>query len=197
MHLQPLTLTGRHVRLEPLSCEHTDGLWAAGSDPALWRYTTARIASAADMRQYLEAALAEQAAGTALPFCTVEQATNQVVGTTRFGNISLPNKRAEIGWTFVTPRCQRSPINTEAKYLMFRQAFEVWGLNRVELKTGSLNTKSRTAMLRIGCKEEGTLRRHMIHNDGFVRDTVYYSVIAEEWPEVKAHLERLLERDYR
>jgi RimJ/RimL family protein N-acetyltransferase len=131
-----------------------------------------------------------------MPFCTVEQRSGDVVGTTRFGNMAPEHKRLEIGWTFVTPRLQRSPVNTEAKYLMFRQAFEGWRCNRVELKTSALNERSRNAMLRLGCTEEGTLRRHMINQDGSVRDTVYYSVIAEEWPTVKQRLGAMLARTW-
>lgn len=196
MNVQPVTLEGRWVRLEPLQPEHAPALWAAGCDPALWRFTSNIIESLDDMREYIGLALADQAAGLALPFSTVDRASGQIVGTTRYGNIVPAHKRVEIGWTFVTPAHQRTPLNTEAKLLMFRHAFETWGCNRVELKTSVLNRPSRTAMMRLGAKEEGILRRHMVNMDGTVRDTVYYSVISEEWPEVKTHIERLLERDY-
>ena len=112
-------------------------------------------------------------------------------------SIEPKHKRVEIGSTFVTAARQRTPVNTEAKYLMFRHAFETWEVNRVELKTGSLNLKSRIAMARLGAKEEGTLRRHIINDDGFVRDTVYFSVIAEEWPEIKRELEEKLARPWK
>jgi N-acetyltransferase len=195
MDIQPVTLEGRYVRLAPMTMEHAQALWPAASPPDLWAFTTVQMRDIADLRRYMEAALADQASGTALPFCTVERASAEVVGMTRYGNISPENRRVEIGWTFVTPSRQRTPLNTEAKYLMFRHAFETWRCNRVELKTNALNVRSRQAILRVGAIEEGTLRRHMINSDGTVRDTVYYSVIAEEWPEVKSHLERLLGYD--
>ena len=189
MTIQPVTLEGEFVRLIPMSAEHVQALWPAASPPELWDLTVSKVRSLDDLRGFIESALADRAA---LPFCTVERSSGEIVGSTRFMNISPENKRVEIGSTFVTPSRQRTAINTEAKYLMFRHAFEVWGCNRVELKTNALNTRSRQAMLRIGAKEEGTLRRHMINADGSVRDTVYFSVIAEEWPEVKVNLERLL-----
>jgi N-acetyltransferase len=196
MNIQPVTLDGRWVRLEPLTLEHAEALWAAGSDPDLWRYTTIQLRSLEDMREYVRQALAEQEGGVSLPFATVECSAGLVVGTTRFGSIVPAHKRVEIGWTFIAPTHQRTPLNTEAKYLMFRHAFEVWEFNRVELKTNALNRVSRTAMMRLGAKEEGTLRSHMVNMDGTIRDTVYYSVIREEWPQVKTHLEHLLQRDY-
>jgi RimJ/RimL family protein N-acetyltransferase len=144
------------------------------------------------MRAFIEEALAGQQAGSALPFATVEQASGRPIGSTRFGNIASEHKRVEIGWTWIAPEWQRTAINTEAKYLMMRYAFERLSCNRVELKTHALNLKSRTAILRIGAKEEGTLRSHMVMSDGSLRDTVYFSVIAPEWPEVKRSLEHKL-----
>jgi N-acetyltransferase len=193
MEIEPVTLEGRWVRLEPLRIEHVDALWRAGADPDLWSVTSARIRSVDDMRAYVESALADPGS---LPFCTVDRDSGQVVGTTRFANIVPEHKRVEIGWTFIEKSHQRTPLNTEAKYLMFRYAFETWGFNRVELKTSAVNYQSRTAILRVGAMQEGILRRHMINPDGSTRDTVYYSVIAEEWPQVKSRLERMLERDY-
>ena len=195
MTINPITLEGRRVRLLPLTLEHVDALWRAGNDPDLWRLTTTRIHSPEDMRRYVEAALVDQERGLSLPFATVEKGSEAIVGSTRFGNISLENKRVEVGWTFVTFAWQRTFVNTEAKLLMFTHAFEELGCNRVELKTNALNMRSRKAMLRLGLKEEGTLRRHMINADGTVRDTVYYSVIAEEWPDMKARLETMLGRE--
>jgi RimJ/RimL family protein N-acetyltransferase len=174
--------------------EHVQGLWEAGSDPEIWKFTSVEVHSVEQMKAYIEAALTEQSRGGSLPFATIDAGSGQVVGSTRFGSIAREHRRVEIGWTFVSPRWQRTAINTEAKYLMLRHAFEVWQCNRVELKTGSTNVKSRAAILRIGAKEEGTLRQHMINSTGFIRDTVYYSVIRGEWPEVKAGLERKLLR---
>lgn len=195
MHVEPVTLEGRHVRLEPLSLErHAEALVAVGLDPDLWRWTLSRVEGAADLRLYVEHALAEQAAGRALPFATVERAGGRVVGSTRFMAISVPHRRVEIGSTWIAKPWQRTTVNTEAKYLMLRHAFETWGCLRVELKTDMRNERSRRAMLRLGCVEEGTHRKHMINGLGEVRDTVYYSVVDDEWPAVKARLEWLLAR---
>ena len=192
MNVEPVTLEGRYVRLIPMSLDHAEALWPAAAPEELWQFTLTRVRTTDDLRQYIESALADRAA---LPFCTVERSSGEIVGSTRFMNIASEHKRVEIGSTFITPSRQRTAINTEAKYLMFRHAFEAWNCNRVELKTNALNAHSRQAMLRIGAKEEGTLRRHMINADGSVRDSVYFSVVAEEWPEVKAHLDRLINRD--
>lgn len=196
MKLDPVTLEGRHVRLVPLSLEHLPALWEVARDPELWRLTNAQVHGEGDLRRYVESALGAQAAGTALPFATTEAATGRVIGSTRFGNFERSHRRAEIGWTWLGRPWQRTPANTEAKYLMFRHAFETLGLVRVELKTDVLNERSRRAMLRVGCREEGVLRKHMITDAGRVRDTVYYSVVDDEWPAVKAHLEGLLARPY-
>jgi RimJ/RimL family protein N-acetyltransferase len=192
MQIHPITLEGRLVRLVPLSTDHIEALWRAGNDPDLWRLTSSRVQSPEDMRRYVETALAEQERGTSIVFSTVEKKTAAIVGSTRFGNIASEHKRVEVGWTWVTFAWQRTYVNTEAKLLMFGHAFEEWGCNRVELKTSALNMRSRKSMLRLGLKEEGTLRRHMINPDGTVRDTVYFSVIAEEWPEMKARLRGML-----
>jgi RimJ/RimL family protein N-acetyltransferase len=195
MDLSPVTLTGTAVRLEPLALSHLDGLCAVGLEPSLWTLSQSRIASCDDMRAYVEEALAEQRAGVALPFATVDQATGTVIGSTRFGSASHEHRRIEIGWTWIAPRWQRTAVNTEAKYLMLRHAFETMGARRVELKTSTLNTRSRQAMLRIGATEEGVLRQHMIRPDGSSRDSVYFSVIDIEWPAVKARLEGMMKRD--
>jgi RimJ/RimL family protein N-acetyltransferase len=135
-----------------------------------------------------------QAEGTALPFATALNETAEIIGSTRFGNIEPMHKRVEIGWTWIVPKYQRSFVNTEAKFLMLSHAFEVWGVNRVEFKTDVLNERSRRALLRIGAKEEGVMRRHMIRANGVIRDSVYYSIIADEWPEVKGRLEEMLKQ---
>jgi N-acetyltransferase len=194
MAWSPVVLEGTVVRLEPLALHHLDALCAVGLEPSLWALTTSRIVSRGDMQHYVEAALGEQAVGSALPFATVERATNTVVGSTRYGNIVPQHRRAEIGWTWIAPRWQRTAVNTEAKYLMLRHAFDVMACRRVELKTSALNARSRAAMLRIGATEEGTLRRHMVQPDGSARDSVYFSVIDEEWPAVRERLEEMLRR---
>lgn len=194
MDLTPVTLVGRTIRLEPLGLQHLDGLVAVGLEPSLWALTQSRVESADDMRAYVEDALAEQRSGSALPFATIAQATGTVVGSTRFGSASHEHRRVEIGWTWIGLPWQRSAVNTEAKYLMLRHAFETMGASRVELKTNARNARSRAAMLRIGATEEGTLRQHMIRHDGSSRDSVYFSVIDREWPDVRARLEAMLNR---
>jgi RimJ/RimL family protein N-acetyltransferase len=188
VELTPIVLEGRYVRLEPLTPEHHAGLCEVGLDPELWRWTTTHIRDAAEMREYMETALAWQRAGTALPFATLDRDTGRVIGSTRFGNIDPTNLRLEIGWTWLGRAWQRTGANTEAKYLMLRHAFETLGAMRVELKTDALNARSRAAIRRLGAVEEGTLRAHMIAAGGRVRDTVYYSILAVEWPAVRAGL---------
>jgi N-acetyltransferase len=190
--LTPLTLEGRTVRLEPLGAGHLDGLCAAGLDPSLWRLTVSRLTTCADMQRYLEDALADQRAGSALPFATVARSTGEVIGSTRFGSAVPEHRRVEIGWTWLSPKWQRTAANTEAKYLMLRHAFEVWRCNRVEFKTSALNERSRAAIRRIGATEEGIFRRHMVNEDGSLRDSVYFSLIGEEWPEARQRLEAML-----
>ena len=193
MQITPVTLQGTRIRMEPLVLErHLEGLMAIALEPELWRWTLNVVETREDLRGYLEEALRMQAEGSALPFATVDQATGRVVGCTRFGNIETKHRRVEIGWTWVARESQRTHVNTEAKYLMLRHAFETWGCLRVELKTNVLNGKSRDAMLRIGAKEEGILRKHAISDRGVSRDTVYYSITDEEWPGVKARLEKMM-----
>jgi len=148
------------------------------------------------MRTYIRAALDGQELGVALPFVTIWQATDEIMGSTRFGNIDAPNHRVEIGWTWIGKPWQRTPANTEAKFLMLQHAFEVWHCIRVEFKTDVLNARSRAAILRLGAKEEGIFRQHMITDSGRLRDTVYFSVIDDEWPGVKAHLQALLAKPF-
>ena len=194
MDLTPVTLEGEAVRLEPLSLDHLDTLLEAGADPGIWRYMPSDSTSRDGMLAFINEALACQRARTALPFATVDRKSGRAIGSTRFGNIVPEHKRVEIGWTWISPALQRSAVNTEAKFLMLRYAFETLGCNRVELKTNALNMRSRNAILRIGAKEEGTLRSHMINPDGSLRDTVYYSILAPEWPDVRARLEARLAR---
>ena len=188
-------LAGRHVRLEPLSLAHLPGLCEVGLDPELWRITVSHVATPDDMRRYVEAALADREAGTALPYAQVDVASGRVVGSTRLANWAPAHRRIEIGWTWVARPWQRTAINTEAKLLLMTHAFETLGCERVELKTDAINDRSRAAILRLGAVEEGTLRRHTVTDLGRTRDTVFFSVLADEWPRVKAGLEaRLLPR---
>ena len=186
------TLTGSRVILEPLSLAHVDALCETGLDPEIWRYTTSRVRNRDDMVLYVETALQWQREGTAVPFATIDRASKRVVGSSRFANIAPEHKRAEIGWTWIARDFQRTHVNTEAKYLMLRLAFEQWKYLRVELKTSSRNERSRAAILRLGAVEEGTLRKHMINSDGSSRDSVYFSIIDEEWPAAKARMEEMM-----
>jgi RimJ/RimL family protein N-acetyltransferase len=194
MDVHPLTLQGRHVRMEPLRLEHHAGLCEVGLDEDLWRWIPSLIRTPEEMRAYIEKALEEEAAGVALPFVTIEEASGRVVGSTRYANIDRVNRHVEIGWTWVGRNWQRTFVNTEAKYLMLRYAFETLRCLRVEFKTDSLNERSRNAILRIGASEEGTFRNHMIVHDGRIRHTVYFSIIDSEWPQVKASLKEKLSR---
>jgi RimJ/RimL family protein N-acetyltransferase len=192
MDLTPRPLEGPTIRLEPLGLEHLDGLCEVGLDPELWRLTVSAVRDRPAMERYVRGALDEQRAGLALPFATVLRDTGRVIGSTRFGNASPPNRRVEIGWTWLGRPWQRTGANTEAKYLMLCHAFDRWGCIRVELKTSALNHRSRAAILRIGAREEGIFRHHMINEDGSLRDSVYYSILAEEWPETRRRLEGML-----
>jgi len=195
MDVRPVVLEGRHVRLEPLDlARHWEGLLAVGLEPALWRFTVSKVDGPEALRRYFDTALEEQARGVALPFTTVDRASGRVAGTTRFANIVREYRRAEIGWTWLGPEFQRTALNTEAKLLMLTHAFETWKLLRVELKTSLGNENSKAAMRRLRFVEEGTFRKWMIHADGTRRDTVWFSVIDDEWPATRAHIESLLRR---
>ncbi len=172
--------------------QHLEGLCAVGLDPSIWTWMPANPRTPDEMREVVAAALRDQSAGVALPFATIDRATDRVVGSTRYLAITPEHRRVEIGWTWIAPAWQRTAINTEAKYLMLRHAFEKLECVRVELKTDRLNERSRAAIQRIGAQEEGTLRSHMLMPGGRLRDTVYYSILAPEWPGVKAELERKL-----
>jgi RimJ/RimL family protein N-acetyltransferase len=193
MEITPVTLQGIRIRMEPLSIDrHLEGLAEIGLDPELWRWTLNVVETRDDLLAYLQEALDRQAEKNSLPFATVDRATGRVVGCTRFGNIEPKHRRVEIGWTWVGRSFQRTHVNTEAKYLMLSHAFDTWHCGRVELKTNALNRKSREAILRIGAKEEGILRKHAISDRGVARDTVYHSITDDEWLEVKARLEAML-----
>jgi RimJ/RimL family protein N-acetyltransferase len=192
MIVTPVTLEGRCVRLEPLAKAHLAGLAKVGLDEELWCWIPTQVRTAEEMAAYIEMALEEQARGVSLPFAIVEKATGRAIGSTRYGNIDRTHHRVEIGWTWVAREWQRTAVNTEAKYLLLRHAFETLGCIRVELKTDSLNEKSRAAILRIGAQHEGIFRNHMITASGRIRHSAYYSIIDSEWPEVKARLESKL-----
>ncbi len=192
--MTPVLLEGAHVRLEPLKLDHLDALCEVGLDEELWRWIPIQVRTREEMLDYIRLALDLQERGSALPFATIQRSTGRVVGSTRYMNIDKPNRHVEIGATWIGHAWQRTAINTEAKYLMLRHAFERLGCLRVELKTDVLNEKSRNAILRIGAKQEGIFRNHVVCSTGRVRDSVWFSVIEREWPEVKAALEAKLAR---
>jgi N-acetyltransferase len=190
--IEPVMLEGSHVRLEPMQESHYEVLQVAGSDEDLWRWYPVPAFTPQQMKDYVRAALEAQAAETALPFVTIERSGNTLIGSTRFMNIDKPNRRVEIGSTWIVKPWQRTAINTEAKYLMLRHAFETLGCIRVEFKTDALNQQSRNAILRVGAKEEGIFRQHIVTWTGRLRDSVYFSILDKEWPEVKSALEAKL-----
>jgi N-acetyltransferase len=194
IRVEAVVLEGEHVRLEPLALSHLDGLCEVGIVEELWRWIPTQVTAPEQMKAYVELALTERANGVSMPFAQIERASGRAIGSTRFMNIEKNHRRLEIGSTWIGPAWQRSAINTEAKYLLLRHAFEDLGCMRVELKTDSMNEKSRNAILRIGAKQEGIFRNHMLTSTGRVRHTVYFSVIDSEWPGVKAELERRLGR---
>jgi RimJ/RimL family protein N-acetyltransferase len=192
LQIRQVTLQGAHIRLEPLTLSHLDGLCEIGLDPDLWQWIPAPVKSRDDMLHYIQTALQWEKDGTALPFANVEQSTGRIVGCTRYMNIDKPNRHVEIGATWIGRPWQRTAVNTEAKYLMLRHAFETLGCIRVELKTDELNQRSRNAILRIGATQEGIFRQHVVCADGRLRNSVYFSIIDSEWPHVKTALEQKL-----
>lgn len=193
MKIEPITLEGNFVRLEPLEeARHFAGLCEVGLDPDLWKLVPYRVTTPEEMRDYIRQALAAESAGAALPFVKIDRASGRIAGSARYMNIDTANRRLEIGATWVAGPWQRTAINTESKYLLLRHAFETLGCIRVELKTDALNERSRNAILRIGAKEEGILRQHMITWSGRLRDTVYFSILDSEWASVKRMLEEKL-----
>jgi N-acetyltransferase len=186
----PLALEGSVVRLEPVRREHQHLYWEVAKNDLedIFRWIPYSMKTESDFGRLIDKAFDEQERGESVVFAIVERESNRVIGSTRFMNIDRINRRVEIGSTWVAPAWQRTAANTEAKFLMLRHAFEVWKCMRVELKTDALNLRSRNAILRIGAKEEGTLRRHLVTSSGRVRDTVYFSILDSEWPEVKSKL---------
>ncbi len=190
----PVTLEGSVVRLEPLRRDHAEIFWNVAQDALddIFQWIPYRMQTREDFQRLIEKAFDEQDRGESVVFATVERSSGKVIGSTRFMNIDRANRRVEIGSTWIAPPWQRTAVNTEAKYLMLRHAFETWRCFRVELKTDALNQRSRNAILRIGAKEEGTLRRHVLTWTGRVRDSVYFSILDSEWPEAKIRLKRKL-----
>jgi N-acetyltransferase len=193
----PVTLEGTVVRLVPIAREHADAFWEIAKDALddIFQWIPYRMKTRDDFERLVLKGFDEQERGQSVVFATVERSSGRVIGSTRFMNIDRANRRVEIGSTWIAPTWQRTPVNTEAKFLMLRHAFEVWNCIRVELKTDALNQKSRNAILRIGAKEEGTLRRHVLTWTGRVRDSVYFSILDSEWPEVKSNRKMRLTRN--
>jgi RimJ/RimL family protein N-acetyltransferase len=188
-----LTLEGEIIRLEALSLNHQHDLCEVGLEPSIWEWNTRLMKAPEHMKAYIEEAIEERDRGVSIPFAIVLKETGKAIGSTRYGAISRANRRLEIGWTWIGVDFQRTGVNTECKLLLLTHAFEEMSCLRVELKTDVMNSVSRRAILRLGAKEEGILRSHMIGFDGRVRDTVYYSILASEWPTVRDRLVRKME----
>jgi N-acetyltransferase len=192
MSIRPVVLEGRHVRLEPLSAAHAEALNVAAADGELWRSKVTIVPDPAGMAAYIREALDAQARGVALPFVVVRTSSGEVAGTTRYYGIDRDNRSVDIGYTWLRASAQRTPVNTEAKLLLLTHAFEVWGCIRVAFFTDVLNEQSRAAIARLGARQEGILRNHMIMPDGRYRDSVCFSIVEAEWPAVKGRLEARL-----
>ncbi len=176
------------VRLEPLKATHFELLLPVAMNKALWEFTTAKIFTETDFKKYFDTAMEEKRLQKSYPFALFDKQQNQYAGCTRYGNIEFKHKKMEIGWTWIDPKLQGTGFNKHCKFLLLHFGFETLLLNRVELKTSSLNLKSQKAMLKIGAVKEGVLRRNIINDDGSIRDTVYFSFIKEEWPEIKERI---------
>lgn len=190
--IHPMVLDGGTVRLEPLALEHVDGLWEVGQDGSVWTWMPWRMNERADMESVVMRQVKMARDGAGQGFAVLHRDTGRVCGATAYLNVAAAERRLEIGATWLAPAWQRTRINTDAKATLLTHAFDVLRANRVEFKTDSANQRSRSALLRIGAVEEGTLRHHMVRPDGSRRDSVYFSVIAEEWPAVKDRLHGLM-----
>jgi N-acetyltransferase len=193
MHIQPITLTGEIVRLEPLSEAHVSDLSEVGLEARIWRYMLyGDIDSPEEMRAFVRDMLARQARGDDLPFAVIDREAGRAIGCTRYLNIRRQHRGVEIGGTWYGLDYQRTGVNTECKYLLLRHAFETWDCIRVQFKTDVRNAPSMRAIERLGAVREGVHRKHIITPQGFVRDSVFYSITDDEWPRVKAHLQDLM-----
>jgi len=190
--LAPVRLAGDRVEIVPMDPAHTDGLFAAGRAAEIWDYMPMRVATPEDMARLVRDALRDRDEGREFPFVIIDRASGRIVGSTRFLEIALAHRGIEIGWTWLAPDVWRTPINTECKYLLLRHCFETLEMIRVQLKTDARNLRSQRAIERLGAAREGVLRHHRVMPDGYFRDSVYYSILAEEWPGVKARLEGVL-----
>ena len=194
IHPVPATLEGHGVRLEPLAVEHRDALAAAAADGRLWELWFTSVPTPEETAGYIAQALAGQAARTMLPWAVRDLATGAIVGSTRYHDIVAPADRVEIGWTWYAASRQRSHVNTACKLLLFTHAFEDLGCAVVGLRTDNFNFASQRAIEALGAKKDGVLRHHWPRRDGSVRDSVIYSLLAGEWPDVRKHLAARLAR---
>jgi RimJ/RimL family protein N-acetyltransferase len=190
--LQEKELVGERVRLLPLRSEHAGSLWEAAQSPEIWSYFPFIIGSLDEMKRFISVASEAHSRGVELPFAVVDQISGRLVGSTRFMDFNSVNRSAEIGATWLCPDAWRTRINTECKFLLLQHGFETLGLVRIFFKTDARNERSQRAIERLGAQREGRLRKHMILAGGFVRDSVYYSILDDEWPDVKARLQGFL-----
>ena len=180
-----LVLENERARLEPLTEEHFAQLWPVAAEKEIWEFTSAKINSEKDFRVYFDTALRERKNKTAYPFAIYDKREKRYAGCTRYGNISFENKKVEIGWTWYHPQLQATGLNRSCKFLLLQYGFENLLLNRIELKTSFTNTRSQNAIAKLGATREGILRKHMINDDGTVRDTVFFSIVDDEWPRLR------------
>ncbi|MBN9389443.1 MAG: GNAT family N-acetyltransferase [Chloroflexi bacterium] len=189
MKIVPIVLEGKYVRLEPLTLDHAPDLFEAGNDDEVWQFLSIpRPDSLVEMQAFIQGALGQQLAGLRIPFAIIDKVSGKAAGTTSYLDIQPQNRGLEIGWTWLGKAYWRSAINTECKYLLLSHAFDAQGAIRVQLKTDSRNWRSQNAIERIGAKKEGVLRKHVIYPSGYIRDSVYFSIIDTEWPLVKERL---------
>ncbi|MDQ0411918.1 GNAT family N-acetyltransferase [Mesobacillus stamsii] len=189
-----VTLEGKTVKLVSMDSSQLDGLWEAGQNQSIWEFTSAKVTNKGEMKKVVESAIAEKEKGTQMPFVVLDKKTEKIVGSSRFLDISELHNTLEIGWTWYSPEYWRTSVNTETKLLMLQHAFENRGVNRVQFCTDSRNVRSQTAIARLGAQREGVLRKHRIIADGYIRDTVVYSILKEEWPVIKSNLYEKLNR---
>ena len=192
--VEPVTLAARGIKLVPLALSHESGLRAAAADGALWQLRVTSVPEPEQTRSYIENALAMREAGNHFPFCVLDGATGNVLGSTRYHDIVPAIGRVEIGWTWYSKSSQRTHVNTTCKLLMLTHAFETLGCQVVGWRTDNFNFASQAAIERLGAKKDGVLRGHALRRDGTIRDTVMYSLRSGEWPEVKAQLLYLLDK---
>lgn len=192
LQITPVILEGKHVRLEPLREKHAEGIWEAGRHDSIWTYMSKKMESFQDAVDFINTAVDNESKGTELPFAIIDGRDDNIIGSTRFLAISAKDKGLEIGHTWLTPSVWKTAVNTECKYLLLKHCFEELGCIRVQLKTDLRNLNSQRAIERIGGVKEGVLRSHMIVQNGYVRDTVMFSILDREWPTVEERLQLYL-----